>query len=168
MPRSRQLRHCVSRVWRKATGATHRRYTVSPTAVPIKAALRAVETIEPAKVLRLLAGGSSTSMRMRTLIKNVDKSMTRDQGLSHSMGKFRCARVRSPRAKHVHQCDQIPVHAFRDARWQLKRGGRKLGKRVELTTFHLVLIWGIAIECVSGFVVGHFPVFGGNVEITTG
>ena len=41
-------------------GLTHRRYTVRPTAVPIRAALNAVEIREPASVLRRLGGGRST------------------------------------------------------------------------------------------------------------
>lgn len=40
----------------------HRRYTVRPTAVPIRAALNAVETIEPASVRRRLAGGKSATI----------------------------------------------------------------------------------------------------------
>lgn len=38
---------------------TYRRYTVRPTAVPMRAALNAVETIEPASVRRRLDGGKS-------------------------------------------------------------------------------------------------------------
>lgn len=39
-----------------------RRYTVRPTAVPIRAALNAVDTIEPARVRRRLAGGNSVNI----------------------------------------------------------------------------------------------------------
>ena len=46
---------CVGTVARD----THRRYTVRPTAVPIRAALNAVETIDPASVLRRLGAGRS-------------------------------------------------------------------------------------------------------------
>ena len=46
---------------------THSRYTVRPTAVPIKAALSAVDTIEPASVRRRFAGGSSTWITMSKL-----------------------------------------------------------------------------------------------------
>lgn len=43
----------------------YRRYTVRPTAVPIRAALNAVEAIDPARVRRRLLGGNSTLMQTK-------------------------------------------------------------------------------------------------------
>lgn len=42
---------------------THRRYTESPTAVPIRAALIAVDTMDPARPLRRFEGGSVNRQR---------------------------------------------------------------------------------------------------------
>ena len=44
---------------------TYKRYTVRPTAVPMTAALRAVDTIEPARPRRRFAGGKSTWMSIK-------------------------------------------------------------------------------------------------------
>ena len=43
----------------KIATKTHNRYIVNPTAVPINAALNAVDTIDPARPFLLFAGGSS-------------------------------------------------------------------------------------------------------------
>ena len=51
------------------TENTHRRYTVRPTAVPMRAALNAVETMDPASVLRRLgAGRSICTLRVSVMV----------------------------------------------------------------------------------------------------
>ena len=59
-PSKNRHQHEDARTQRRDMSWTYRRYTVSPTAVPIKAALTAVETIEPASPLRFFMGGAST------------------------------------------------------------------------------------------------------------
>jgi len=75
LPELRQLRVSVISDLdiQPAAPRTHRRYTVRPTAVPIRAALNAVETIEPASVRRRLAGGKSTSISI-TIPKGMNES----------------------------------------------------------------------------------------------
>jgi len=49
----------VSTLAGKTTAKTYNRYIVNPTAVPINAALNAVDTIDPVSPFLLFAGGSS-------------------------------------------------------------------------------------------------------------
>ena len=57
----------------KMTAKTHKRYIVSPTAVPINAALNAVDTIDPARPFLLFAGGSSNFTRKSSSMPNRDR-----------------------------------------------------------------------------------------------
>jgi len=79
----------ISTVWYlELNSRAYRRYTVRPTAVPMRAALNAVETIEPASVRRRFAGGSSTWTQTK---RCVDMGQNGSKECGDKIRKVSCA-----------------------------------------------------------------------------